>query len=151
MENQNHVISALNDLLKVNNDRVQGYQKAIELTNDNELKKLFQKLALDSSKNINELSDHIFQINGHPAESTSVGGKFYRAWMDIKSLFTGGSRHQILSDCEHGEDMALDAYRKAEADKDILWDNATLNVLNMQKQRVIEGHNTIKQLRDQAA
>lgn len=41
VKNQSLVVSALNDLLKINNDRVQGYQKAIELTSDENLKHYF--------------------------------------------------------------------------------------------------------------
>lgn len=148
VKNQSSLVSALNDLLKINNDRVQGYQKAIEITSDAELKTLFQQLALDSSKNINELSDQIFKINGKPQESPSVSGKFYRAWMDVKAAFTGNDRHSLLADCEYGEDMALDAYKKVESDSDLDIDHTTNTILVNQKQRVEQGHDTIKRLRD---
>ena len=36
-----HQISALNDLVKINNDRITGYQKAAESTSDDDLKRLF--------------------------------------------------------------------------------------------------------------
>ncbi|AFD06198.1 ferritin-like domain-containing protein [Solitalea canadensis] len=148
VKNQSLVVSALNDLLKINNDRVQGYQKAIELTSDENLKTLFQQLAFDSSKNINELSDQIFKINGKPQESTTMGGKFYRTWMDVKAAFTGNDKHSLLVDCEYGEDMALDAYKKVENDEDLNLDHATNTILVNQKQRVEHGHDAIKRLRD---
>ena len=148
MENNQAVVSALNDLVKINNDRIEGYQKAMELTEDSELKTLFQRLAMDSSKNINELSDHIFSIHGQPSQTTTMSGKFYRAWMDVKAAFTGKDRHQLLSDCEYGEDMALEAYQKVEEDDDLQMDYATNSILTSQKQRVLEGHNTIKRLRN---
>jgi len=38
-----HQISALNDLVKINNDRIAGYEKGIEGTEDADLKALFAK------------------------------------------------------------------------------------------------------------
>ncbi len=54
-----HQISALNDLVKINNDRISGYQKAAESTSDDDLKRLFLDYIDDSKKYKSELSDHI--------------------------------------------------------------------------------------------
>ncbi len=43
---------------------------------------------------------------------TTEMGKIYRAWMDVKAVFTGENRHTILSNCEAGEDATQKAYKK---------------------------------------
>ncbi len=54
-----HQISALNDLVKINNDRISGYQKAAESTTDDDLKRLFLGYIDDSKKYNSQLRDHI--------------------------------------------------------------------------------------------
>lgn len=150
MENSNEtvIVSALNDLIKINRDRFAGYQKAMELTKNEELRVLFERLAMDSSKNINELSDQIRRINGKPFENTSIAGKFYRTWMDVKSMFSGSSDNSILMDCEYGEDVALEAYEKVNKSNDFIMDVSADILLRHQQERLKEGHDTIKRLRN---
>ncbi|POY37303.1 hypothetical protein C3K47_05935 [Solitalea longa] len=146
--NKTTIVSALNDLVKTNNDRYMGYQKALSITHNESLKPIFQKLAMDSSKNINELSDLILQINGKPIEDSSVAGKFYRAWMDVKAMFTGNDDHTLLSDCEYGEDMALKAYDSVDDSNDLSMSDPASMLLDNQRSRIKDGHETIKSLRD---
>ncbi|AFD06743.1 hypothetical protein D3C87_1583180 [compost metagenome] len=148
MDNTNKtvIVSALNDLVKINRDRFVGYQKAMELTKNMELRTIFERLSLDSSQNINELSDQILRIHGKPFESTSIAGKFYRTWMDIKSVFSGGSDHSILKDCDYGESVALEAYERVNESNDFIMDVSADILIRYQQQRIMEGHDTIKQL-----
>jgi len=53
-----HQIGALNDLIKTNNDRVTGYEKAIDGTTDADLKELFAKYIDQSKQNAEDLRDH---------------------------------------------------------------------------------------------
>jgi len=45
-----HQISALNDLIKYNHDRITGYEKGIEGTTDDDLKTLFAEYIEQSKK-----------------------------------------------------------------------------------------------------
>jgi len=45
-----HQISALNDLVKINNDRIAGYEKATDGTEDEDLKILFAEYIEQSKK-----------------------------------------------------------------------------------------------------
>ena len=80
-----HQISALNDLVKINNDRVTGYEKAIEGVTDPDLKMLFTEYIDDSKKYIAELRDHLHVLGGDPSTGTTLAGKFYHTWIDVKS------------------------------------------------------------------
>jgi len=52
-------------------------------------------------------------MGGTLAQGTTASGKIYRAWMDVKAVFTGHDRETILSNCEAGEDAAQRAYTSA--------------------------------------
>ncbi len=57
MENQEKVIDALNDLVKINNDRIEGYEKAIEDSkSDGEYNSLFREM-IESKQKIQRTTD----------------------------------------------------------------------------------------------
>jgi uncharacterized protein (TIGR02284 family) len=144
-----HQISALNDLIKINNDRVTGYQKALEGSEDASLKLVFEGYIDQSKGYVNELNDYIHQLGGAPTDGTTLSGKFYHAWMDVKSTFTKKDNYSVLADCEYGEDVAKGAYRKALDDKELIWeDEKVLNLLNGHMNGLKIAHDAIKALRD---
>nr|WP_067056271.1 PA2169 family four-helix-bundle protein [Mucilaginibacter sp. L294] len=149
LQHVQHQISALNDLIKINNDRIAGYQKAIEGTDDISLKGVFEGYADQSKGYINQLNDYIHLLGGQPTDGTTLSGKFYHAWMDVKSTFTKKDSHSILSDCEYGEDIAKGAYRKALDDKELIWeDEKVVALLNTHMSGLKIAHDAIKALRD---
>lgn len=146
-----HQISALNDLVKINNDRVSGYEKASEGLNDDELKQLFAGYIEDSKKYNDELRDHIHVLGGDPSTGTTLAGKFYHAWIDVRAKFSVKDTHSILSDCEYGEDIANAAYRNALDDKELIWkDDKVVTMLSRQLKELKNAHDNIKALRDAA-
>lgn len=114
MENTQDSIDILNDLILINNDRIAGYQKALEelkakgvADQENlDLTVLFQKMIDESRECRNALGKEVQVLGGKMAEGTMASGKIYRAWMDIRAIFTGKDRHTILVNCETGEDAA---------------------------------------------
>jgi len=144
-----HQISALNDLIKINYDRITGYEKSIEGTGDDDLKTLFAEYIQQSRNNITELTDHLHVLGGEPATGTTIAGKFYHTWIDLKARFTKKDRHSILSDCEYGEDIANAAYRKASDDKELIWkDEKIVSVLSKQLKQLKAAHDLVKELRN---
>lgn len=146
-----HQISALNDLVKINYDRITGYEKGIEGTEDDDLKTLFAEYIQQSRNNITELTDHLHVLGGEPATGTTLAGKFYHTWIDLKARFTKKDRHSILSDCEYGEDIANAAYRKASDDKELIWkDERIVSILTKQLKQLKAAHDLVKELRNAA-
>jgi uncharacterized protein (TIGR02284 family) len=146
-----HQISALNDLIRINNDRIAGYQKAVENTEETGLNLLFNEYIDQSKNNVSELREYIHVLGGDPADGTTLSGKFYHAWMDVKAAFINKDRHSILSDCERGEDIAKKAYRTALDDKELIWeDEKVVSILNNHLESLRIAHDTIKSLRDTA-
>lgn len=140
--------NALNDLIVINNDRYEGYQKAMEQTKDADLKDLFSEFSTQSKANNLELRSMVPALEETPdRDETRLSGKFYRAWMDVKNALSSNSRKEVLSSCEYGEDVAKKAYENALADRAELSSGA---VAQIQKQydEILHAHNQIKALRD---
>ena len=149
MQTNEKLISVLNDLVKINNDRVTGYEKAAAETDtiDVDLRAIFMGYANDSNKYANELALEVKRLGGESADGTTGLGKIYRAWMDVKSTFTGQDRQAILSSCEYGEDQAQKAY------VDALASDAEMNadirqLITTQKAALKKSHDIIKKYRD---
>ena len=152
METSEKTIDVLNDLVKINNDRIAGFENASENLEDDSmgLRPVFNKLAGESNNNVAELSAKVRQFNGEAEEgTTSVSGTLHRAWIDVKATFTGHDLESILEECERGEDAVKSAYRSALEDSNEL-PYEIVQLLKTQQQGIIEGHDLIKSLRDQA-
>lgn len=148
MSSSSKTVEVLNDLIQINNDRIEGYQKAIEELKgtDTDLHNLFTSFITQSTDLKLSLESEIATLGGEIETGTTTSGKIYRAWMDVKLLFTGKDRQAILDTCEFGEDAAQRAYREAETHEDILLDAQKL--IASQKIELKTSHDKVKILRD---
>jgi uncharacterized protein (TIGR02284 family) len=149
MEKNEKTIEILNDLIRINNDRVEGYEKAVKDTReqDTDLRNMFNRMADESRNYTRELTEQVQRAGGEPASDATVPGKIYRVWMDVKSSVTGHGRESVLELCEFGEDAAQKAYKKAlEADENVSSDVQSL--IRNQQEALKSSHDTIKQYRD---
>ena len=148
--NHQNAIDALNTLVEINNDRIEGYKTAAEETDEMSLQTLFAQFSKTSQKCHAELVTEVRSLGGTPAEGTKTSGKIYRVWMDFKALLTGKSRSTILNSCEYGEDVALATY------DDVLSDNledltsVQQAMLRVQRLLIKADHDKVKALRDMA-
>jgi uncharacterized protein (TIGR02284 family) len=142
--------SVLEDLIKINNDRITGYEKALKdlKPEDSDLRMLFLK-AIDQSRGIKSTLGNELQILGESIPSGSASGSIHRAWLDLKATFTGHGRHAILASCEFGEDAIQKAYESA-LGSEHLPEYLSTTVL-AEKQELRSFHDEIKALRDQSA
>lgn len=143
----------LNELVLIHNDRIAGYEKALEEIKadtdaDNiDLGMLFQSMIDESREFRNELGREVQVLGEDMAAGTMASGKLYRAWMDVKALFTGKDRHAILAACEGGEDAAQKAYQHALDQEDL---PAYLRAMIIKQQASLKiSHDEIKALRNQ--
>lgn len=139
----------LNDLVEINNDRVRGYEKASKETNskDADLRTLFDDMASESRGYVTELSQFVRERGETPSDGTTLRGKLYRAWMDVKATFSGSDRKAILASCEFGEDAAQKAYDNALA-SDAEIPAEVRQVIMDQKSSLRKSHDRIKRMRD---
>ena len=139
----------LNDLIRINHDRVVGYEKAVEELKDEDadLKTLFQRYITESRQYAQELTQEVGRLGGDPAEGTTNSGKIYRVWMDLKAAITGKDRKTILDNCEFGEDAAQKAYDLA-LNSDVDLEPSIRDLIVRQKATLKVGHDEVKRLRD---
>jgi len=151
MDNEK-VIGVLNDLIRINHDRVVGYEKAIEELKDEDadLKVLFQRYIMQSRDCGQELTTEVSRLGGNPADGTTNSGKVYRVWMDLKATITGHDRKTVLDNCEFGEDAAQKAYDTA-LNTDVDLEPSIRDVIVREKAILKSGHDEVKRLRDMHA
>ncbi len=151
MERNQKLIGVLNDLIRINNDRVVGYEKAIDelKSEDADLRTLFQRYIQESRQYKQELTAEVSRLGGDPAEGTTNSGKIYRVWMDLKAVVSGHDRKTVLENCEFGEDAAQKAYDMAlNGDEDATLDTPLRDLIVRQKTQLRVGHDEVKRLRD---
>jgi uncharacterized protein (TIGR02284 family) len=149
MAQNEETTEVLNDLIQINNDRIEGYQKALEETKDSDvdLKAIFREMADQSMKYVSELTQEVARLGGDATTSTTLSGKVYRVWMDLKSAVTGKSRETVLENCEFGEDAAQKAYNAA-LESDAYLSTEVRQLITSQKSSLKASHDLIKNYRD---
>jgi uncharacterized protein (TIGR02284 family) len=152
METTNEkLIDILNELIQINNDRIEGYERAAQEIKDTlqaDIKSLFFKMAEDSRSYKSELEDAVLTLGGEPARETTLSGKVYRVWMDVKNAFSQDDVKAALESCEYGEDVALKAYQEA-LQAEVNWPTDISSLVSNQRQELRNSHDKIKQYRDQ--
>ncbi|HWB94486.1 MAG TPA: PA2169 family four-helix-bundle protein [Puia sp.] len=142
--------SVLDDLIKINNDRIEGYEKAVKdlLEEDKDLQLIFLK-AIDQSRKIKMVLGKELQTLGADIPGgTTTGGAIHRAWLELKVSWSGHGRHAILASCEFGEDAAQKAYDTALSSEHL--PEYLSRIVLEQREELREVHDQIKALRDQS-
>jgi len=150
MKDNENIIEILNDLIRINRDRIAGYEKAADAIDDEDesLESLFHQLADESVRIKEELTETVVAHGGEPAEDTTVSGKVYRVWMSVKDTFAGDDAKSTLEACEFGEDAAQKAYAEALSESSELPEALTLMIRD-QKDLLKMSHDLIRNKRDQ--
>jgi uncharacterized protein (TIGR02284 family) len=147
-EVNNKVIDVLNEVLEINNDRIEGYETAYNETEEVDLKTLFTRFQETSRKCKAELEKEVERLGGTPRERTNLTGKIHRVWMDFKAMLTGKDRVAILTSCEYGDDSAVKVYETALANNIDSFTKPQHKMLQEQYELVKKEHDKIKELRD---
>ena len=150
MQRNEALNEVLNDLIQINNDRIEGYERAIKDTEKDrsELLQVFNKMIEESRGFKSSLQQMVSRFGGNAeTDETTVKGKVYRMWMDIKSVFSGHSGKSALELCEFGEDAAQRAYEEA-LESDATMDSEVRTLIRTQKDMLKISHDRIKAMRD---
>lgn len=150
MKENKEIITVLNDLIKINVDRITGYEKAINDLDSSEvmLKTLFSQVSEDSVDIKGQLSEQVIALGGEPSNERTLPGAIYQTWMDVKATFTGHDTGSTLEACEFGEDAAQKAYQAAiKASTD--FPAEIKHMISSQKNLLKMSHDLIRTQRDQ--
>ncbi|MFN8346588.1 MAG: PA2169 family four-helix-bundle protein [Spirosomataceae bacterium] len=114
MEAKNQkVIDVLNELVRINNDRIAGYHLASQNTKDLDLEQLFTSMLNESVNFAETLEAYIQEMGGKPTGSGTTKGKIHQVWLNVKAAIVGNDRVGLLSSCEFGDKAAVEAYQAA--------------------------------------
>lgn len=151
METSTKATEVISDLIEINNDRSDGFQRALKDLGDGDfdLKTLFEQYSTQSRQFAQELTALGAQNGADTDTGNSASGTLHRAWIEVKALFSGHDRKAVLQECERGEDAIKKAYRDALMPESELSSEA-VQLITRQSQAINEGHDRIKALRDSA-
>jgi len=80
-----------------------------------------------------------------PPDHGTISGTLHRGWLNLKQAVLSASRHSVLAECERGEDVAMEAYRKALASG---LPGSINDLVTVQFQAISRVHDRIRMLRD---
>lgn len=146
MEHVSKTAAVVEDLVKINNDRIEGYNKARLQTDDLDLKELFDNMVDDSKRFTTDLNKYLRSLGEERERDTTFAGKLYRTWMDVKVTFGGNDRRAILATCEYGEDAAQKSYNTA-LEQDFL-PVEVRQMISDQRLQLRSSHDKVRYLRD---
>jgi len=145
-------VTALNDLIRINNDRITGYKKHMHAMLDDDLDELIGRLVYQSRMNIEDLVRGIKYLGGSLNENDSLSGKFYHALADFKTAPYRQNRQTMLDYCEYCEDVTRSAYQKVLGDKEFLKGNGkVIRVLEKHLDNLKTSYQLTKAMRDDSA
>ena len=138
------ILDRLNTLLTRTRDGERGYQEAAENAKDAELKSLFLTQSRQRSEYATEIDREIRTLGGDPENSTSLTADLHRAWINIKSTFTGNNDKAVVEECKRGDGQALEDYQEILQSTSLT--ASTRELLLLQKERIESAHASMARL-----
>jgi uncharacterized protein (TIGR02284 family) len=82
-------LQVLNDLIRINIDRIAGLEKAahIERTPELPLREAFYRMAIDARSYVNDLHAWVIRSGGVPVTQATITGKIYLRWLESQDGF----------------------------------------------------------------
>jgi uncharacterized protein (TIGR02284 family) len=151
MNTNEPVSELLNDLVKINNDRIETYNSAVKNVNDLDIdiKGLFEEMIRQSTAYKDELVSEMKKLNATVEDESTSSGKIYQAWMEIKATSQENKTDKVslLVACEFGEDATQRAYESA-LTADCVLNEEVRQLIEDQQAGLKKSHDLIKKQRD---
>lgn len=128
-------LKVLKSLIAINNDRIKGYETALEVTQEQDLKTLFEQLISTSQKCKQELVTEVNSLGGEQSEESKLSGKFFRDWMDVKAALSSKDSKIMLYSCEYIEHQVQETYNNVLENE--------LENLSLRQQFMVSAHRSI--------
>lgn len=88
-------------------------EAAAEVRGDHRLRDFLRALALERLAFAGELGDLLVGFGAKAGPPAAFKSSLHRAWIDLRAFLEGHDPVALLSECERGEQAALDAYETA--------------------------------------
>jgi len=135
----------LNDLIQICIDGQKGFEAAAKAVDDPAIREELVGYSWQRQQFASDLKSRLKAMGADPSTHGSATGAMHRGWMDVKSALGANSGHSILAECERGEDVAEEIYRKAMTSG---LPAEYAKVVTTQFQTIQRTHDRIKALRD---
>jgi uncharacterized protein (TIGR02284 family) len=139
------ITDVLRELTEFINDRREGYERAAKESKNPDFQAYYRDLANQSQDWASDLNQITQQYGGRAETDTTVKGKFYRGWMDVKAALTGNDEKAIIDNNLYGEEWALKAYNDALDNNELPMDIRQL--VERQRQSSQQTYNRLQQMK----
>ncbi|MDI5896283.1 MULTISPECIES: PA2169 family four-helix-bundle protein [Flavobacterium] len=146
--NKEKSIVVLNNLIEINNDRIQVYETATIVTEESDLKNLFSEFQKTSEIFKSELAEEVQKMGGIPVDVIKKNNFFVKLWMNFKAKLVDKDREDILNTLEYKEFVAIKSYKETLIDN---FDHLTVElliILKSQQLLLTAHHDKVKKLGD---
>jgi uncharacterized protein (TIGR02284 family) len=106
------VISILNNLIETCKDGQKGYLSAANGIRNTDLRTLFKTYSRRRAEFAGALQDEVIRLGGRAKDHGTATGSLHRGWMDIKAAITN-DEGAVIAECERGEDSTVKSYEEA--------------------------------------
>ncbi len=106
---KDRMIDIMNELVQLNNERVECYQDALKETKNEGLQKVFNNIIGESQKFSEDLSKEITNLGGS-IENVPKIKQIVKDWTSRKSHVR--SADEVMTSCQEREDAILESYQE---------------------------------------
>jgi uncharacterized protein (TIGR02284 family) len=137
----------LNDLVRINNDRIACYEQALsdDKNLDLDMKQLFKTIIEETNNNKLQLIGQVRKLSRNPKDTTTLSGVLHRAWTDLKVTLIGNTRNSIINFCLYNEEITQHTYRAALSGK---IDAEVRDLIELQQKQLARTYEAIKECRE---
>lgn len=102
--------NALQDVVDICIDSVEGYKTAADEIEDESIKTLFLRFTQQRKGFIEEIKNEALKLGIELDSAGTSKGFFHRTWLATKAAFTGDSKEKIIEEAMDGEKKAVEVY-----------------------------------------
>lgn len=136
----------LQELVRINVDSANGFDKAAELIKEPRLESVFRDLSRERRGFANDLKRFVdVGDNGHDLDEGTLKAKVHRWWIDIRAKAMQNDAHNLLAEAERGEDSIRKTYEEILPE---IAGSPINDVLLKQYEQIKRGHDRIRRMRD---
>jgi uncharacterized protein (TIGR02284 family) len=141
------LLDRLEDIAQKNVDAIRGYNKAAENSDNAGLQSYFRRKAHERRNFLTTLTTLVpFKHSFNIEDDDSFASAAHRAWMNIKTFFSGDDDEAMLEEAIRGDKAAIDDYDDLIKGEQLPFDLA--NLIRQQRERILQDIELNKSMED---
>lgn len=140
------LLDRLEEIAQKNVDAIRGYAKAAENSENEGLKSYFKRKAHERQNFLNGLRTIVPFKRTFTIEDASFTSAAHRAWMNVKTFFSGDDDESMLEEAIRGDKAAIDDYDDLMEEEQLPYEVASL--IRQHRERIRQDIDMNKSLED---